>query len=387
MAKYSERLLAHLTGDATVRWQTSAEASNDGGKTWFPFVVESGQVTVSSRSQTRWTVDLTAKEVTASLAGINPYTTRIRINQGLYLSSYEPPEWIKLGTYQVKSTETTTQDKTRVKVTAVSFEDYLIRSTLPTARTLPAGPVRPALEGLIREVLPRAQFVWDADVDDQIRIPYSQITDRWATIDGSTDSKSFAQALGARVYHDENGLWRIDSIASLKDQPTWFATEGPKGVQIYATDNQTNEGVSNIEVVYGTPAGGGVLGPFIAKDDDPASLTFVGRTPDDGGFGQIPAPEYRTPYVVTNAQGVNVARQRLAMHRGLRRNLGGEFHHNPTLRPDMVGQIQTVAGPVTCILDSLTFDIGPTPGNMTAEIRLQANSYDGRVVDQTQDDQ
>lgn len=384
---YSSRFRAHLTGSATVRWRTWAEFSNDGSKTWQTFTVESGTVTVSSKSQTRWSVDLVAKDVQASLAGINPYSTRIRIRQGLVLSDYEQPEWVSLGVYQVKSTQTSTQDSSRVTVNAVSFEDVLIRSTLPTARTLPAQGVRGALEGLVREVLPAAQFIWDADVNTQVQIPFAQITDRWATIDGSTESKSFAQALGARVYHDENGFWRVDSIASLKDQPTWFATEGPDGVQIYSTDQQTNEGVSNIEIVYGTPTGGGVLGPFIAKDDDPASLTYVGRTPDDGGFGQIPAPEYRTPFVVTNDQGMNVARQRLAMHRGLRRQLGGEFHHNPTLRPDMVGQIQTLDGPVTSILDSLTFDIGPTPGNMTAEIRLQGQSYDGRVVDQTADDQ
>lgn len=384
---YSARFRAHLTGSATVRWRTWAEMSNDGSKTWKTFTVESGTVTVSSKSQTRWSVDLVAKDVDASLAGINPYSTRMRIRQGLVLSDYEEPEWVSLGVYQVKSTQTSTQDPSRVTVNAVSFEDVLIRSTLPTARTLPAQPVQAALEGLVREVLPAAQFIWDADVNRQITIPFAQITDRWATIDGSTESKSFAQALGARVYHDENGFWRIDSIASLNDQPTWFATEGPDGVQIYATDQQTNDGVSNIEVVYGTPAGGGVLGPFIARDDDPASLTYVGRTPDDGGFGQIPAPEYRTPFVVTNEQGMNVARQRLAMHRGLRRQLGGEFHHDPTLRPDMVGQIQTLDGAVTCILDALTFDIGPTPGNMTAEIRLQGQSYDGRVVDQTADDQ
>lgn len=379
------RFLAHLEGGQVVRWVTRAEFSNDGGKTWVPFTVESGSVTCSAKNQTRWTCDLVAKGVSASLVGINPYTTRLRIRQGMWFNPIDEPEWVSLGYYAVKTTQTSTDDPSRIQVSANSFEDYVVRSTLPTARTLNPQPIKGALESLIREVLPSAVFVWDPDLDTGYRIPFAQITDRWGTIDGTTSDRSFAQALGARVYHDENGLWRIDSVASLKDDPTWFATEGPTGVQIKASDSQTNDGVSNIEVVYGTPANGGVLGPFIASDDDPTSLTYVGRSPDDGGFGRIPAPEYRTPFVVTNAQGQNVAKTRLAMHRGLRRQLGGEFRHNPLLRPDMVGQIQTVNGPLTCILDALTFDIGPTPGNMTADVRLQANAYDETVVDVIED--
>lgn len=382
---YSPRFLAHLAGDQVVRWVTRMELSNNGGKTWKPLTVESGSVTCSAKSQTRWVTDFTAKDVPASLDGLNPYRTRLRIRQGMAFNPFDEPEWVSLGCYVVKSTSTSTDDPSRVQVSALSFEDYIIRSTLPVARTLNPQPIRGALESLISEVLPSASFVWDANLNPSIKIPYAQITDRWGTIDGTTSDRSFAQALGARVYHDENGLWRVDSVASLSDQPIWFAHEGPDGVQIKASDQQTNEGVTNIEVVYGTPSNGGVLGPYIASDDDPTSLTYVGRSPDDGGFGRIPAPEYRTPFVVNNEQGRNVARTRLAMHRGLRRQLGGEFRHNPTLRPDMVGQIQTLAGPQVCILDSLTFDIGPAPANMTAEIRLQANAYDGKVVDVVED--
>lgn len=342
--------------------------------------IETGSITISTRNQWRWDCTVQLLDAPWGRDKINPLQTRFKIEQGLVHSAYEKPEWVQLGRYAVTGQDRDTLDGRRARFQGKSYEHYLIRSSLVQPRTLRAGPASTALEGLIREVLPAARVYWDPAVDQSAWIASQTITDRWAAIEGDSESKSIAQALAARVFHDADGNWRVMPVASLEDAPTWEAIEGEGGVQLSGTESLTSEGVGNVAVVYGTPSSGAVLGPFIAKDTNPASLTYVGRSPDDGGFGEVPINEYRTPFVTSNAQGMKVAQSRLAQNRGLRQQLGGEWRHNPLMRPDTVGSITSVDGPVKCILDSVVLDLSPAPGNMRGEVRVQSNALDGSIV-------
>lgn len=383
----SARFLANLAGDATPRWRTEFSWSRDGGRTWRAATFVGGSATSSATSQTRWNATVTVYGVPLGLGGLNPYQTRFRLRQGMVFSDHEQPEWIGMGVYRTVTASQSSDQDGVVTLTGESFESYLIAAKLKQPRTIYPSSAKEVLEGLILETLPAAQVVWDDAVDRYLILPkLLAVTDRWGTIDGGKDAGSIAKALGARVYHDRDGIWRVMPVPSLQDLPAWEAREGPGGVSLGVSEELSNVGVTNVEVVVGTPAGSSsVVGPCVARDLDPLSPTYALRNPDLGGYGEVPADEYQSQMVTTRAQGDIVARARLAARLGLKQQLTFTALHDPTKEPGQVGLVYGLDVPKRALLDSVTYDLGSTPGALQCQTRTTQTRLAGdttELVDQ-----
>lgn len=390
----SPRFLAQIGGDGSPQWVTAVEWSNDGGREWHDATVVSGTVTNSQSSQIRWTASVALTDVTFGRDGINPFTTRFRVRRGLRYSPHEQPEYVGLGVYRCVSCTRSTLDEL-VTVTGQSFESYVIRSRIYQPITFHPQSAQDAIEnpraefgrrrGLVTEVLRDSTINWHPGVDKDLPLPrLVAITDRWATVDGDRDARSIAKALGARVFTDGDGIWQVAPVPSLQDLAAWEVAEGVDGVSLGAAEELTSDGVFNVEVVVGT-AESEMIGPGIAKDTDPASLTYVGREVDDGGFGEIAADEYQSQMITSVTQAEHVARARLANRLGLRRNLSFGRLHDPTIRAGDVGIVKGFDADNKIILDSVTFDLGSTPGPMQCQTRTQQTRLAGDISDVVED--
>lgn len=358
------------------RWVTTVDWSVDGGGTWQPATFKGGSVTCSATSQVRWVCSLKLADVPFGRDGINPYQTRLRVRHGMRMSNHEPPVMTGLGVYAVTSTQRSTGAEDEIEVTGESFEHYLIRSALVQPLAVGVRAASTLIRNLIQQVLPDAQVDFDLSVTDQLLPKMTIERDRWAMIDGSSDARSIAKSLGARVYPDENGVWRVMPVPSLQDTPVWEAHEGPGGVLLSMSEQLSNERVTNVQIVFGSPDGDRVIGPGIAKDLDPTSLTYVGLGPDSGGFGEVPADPYTSQLITSRGQAVRVAQSRLASRLGLKQQLTFNTLHDPTKRP---GQVGIVYGITTqrVILDSVTYDLSPAPGPLQCQTRTTATRLAG----------
>lgn len=363
------------------------EWSNDGGRTWTPATFVTGSVTAASTSQIRWTSTVTVLDVPYGLHGINPYQTRYRIRQGMIFSDHEQPEWVGLGHYRLMTVTHSSQDPDTLVLTGESYESYLIQAIFTKPRTIFPTAAIDVCETLIREVLPSAKINWADDIDAYLLLPkLVSVTDRWATIDGPRDATSVAKALGARIYPDGNGVWMVEPVPSLQDAPSWTAREGPGGVSLGVTEALTNQGVTNVEIVTGTPTDLPAIGPAIAMDSDSLSLTWVGKSPDFGGYGEVPAAEYQSQMITSLDQANKVARTRLAARLGLKQQLSFGVLHDPTKTPGQVGLVYGLEYPMRVILDSVTYDLSAAPGPLSCQTRTTQTRLAGDVTELLDDE-
>lgn len=376
----SERFLANLA--ASPRWVTTVDWANDGGHDWQSAELIGGTVTCAQTAQIRWSSQISLIDVPVGRDGINPYTTRFRIRRGMVFSPHEKPEFVGLGVYRV-NTVRRSHRRDEVELTGVSFEDYLQRARLYRPRTIRQDNARAIVEMLIHEVLPDAVIDWHPSIDVNMTIPkLASVEDRWNTLDGDRDARSIMQALSARLYPSGDGVWLIRPIPTLQDAPEWELTEGDYGSQLEAAEELSNDGVTNVEIVVGT-AGNSVIGPGIAKDTDQSSLTYVGRTPDEGGYGEVAGDEYQSQLVSSLSQAYRVAQARLASRLGLKRTLSFGMLHDPTKRAGQVGLIQAFDTAHKVILDTVPFDLSATPGPMQCQTRTQQTRLAGDISDAT----
>jgi hypothetical protein len=379
----SQRFLDALGPAGAPQWVTTIDWSNDGGNHWEPCEFRRGQAECSQTQQWRWSSSITVAEAPYGRNGINPFQTRYRIRRGMRHAPWETPELVGLGVYSAITVNRSTETQGEIEISGRSFEHYLIESRIYRPRTIRANSARVVAEQLIREVLPNAVIDWDPTLDQYMLLPQLvSIEDRWNTLAGDRDARSIMQALAARLYTEGDGTWLVRPVRTLQDPALWTVTNGVDGVQLSAEEGLTSEGVYNVEVVTGTPGGGSVIGPGIARDTDESSLTYVGRTPDEGGFGERAAPEYQSQMVTSLAQANQVARSRLASKLGLRRSLSFGMLHNPLMRAGDVGLVRSPDGRLDkVILDSVPFDLSSTPGPMVCQTRTTQTRLAGDVTD------
>lgn len=379
----SARFVDQLGASGTPQWVTAVDWSNNGGADWEPCEFRSGTAECAQTQQWRWSSSITVAEAPYGRGGINPFQTRYRIRRGIRHAPQEQPEMIGLGVYSAISVNRTSERSDEISMTGRSFEHYLIESRLYRPRTIRANSARVVAEQLIREVLPAAIIDWDATLDQFMILPQLvSIEDRWNTLAGDREARSIMQALAARLYTDGDGTWLVRPVRTLQDDAQWTITDGLDGVRLSAEEGLTSEGVYNVEVVTGTPGGGSVIGPGIARDTDESSLTYVGRSPDEGGFGERAGPEYQSQMVTSMAQANRVAQSRLAAKLGLRRSLSFGMLHNPLMRAGDVGLVKGLDDRLDkVILDSVPFDLSSTPGPMVCQTRTTQTRLAGDITD------
>lgn len=357
MRTVSERWRQASSG--VVQWTTLVDWSNDGGAHWHPATFVSGSVTADSTSQTRWsTSDLILSDVPTEEAdpdALNPFTSRLRVRHGIQWSATETDrELLGMGIYRVAQVDDESDSDT-VTVSGASFEQYLIASRFPAARKLPAENADSRVERLITEVLPKATIWWDR-IEPEFLPTITADRDRWPVIDGNSSDPSIARALGGRIYCNGDGVWLVSPVPTLQDTPSWSAQTGEGGMLIKSTESLSNENVYNKVIARGESTEGNPTVQGIATDDDPYSRTYIGRTPDEGGFGECPR-FYTSQLLATELQAARAARTILAPALGQRQQVSFDSLHDPRKEPGDVGLVTTKTGLQRVILDAVTYDL------------------------------
>lgn len=348
--------------DAT-EWVTEVVYSNDGGRNWStPADVYVGsKVVADSTQQVRWQCNLELAGWDVGLGGFQPYTSRIRVRQA---RRYAPAslEWIGLGVYRVDRVVRSLSNPRRFSVEGRSFEAYVQDEKFTVPRNLPGSPAGVRLDNLIHGVLPGVTIYWHPGVNRNIYLPATTAEgSRWDLIDGGADSPSIARALGARVYVDRNGIWHVAKVPAIHDTPVWEAKAGDRGVLLGSTEALSADDVFNMVIAVGESVDGTVTRPGIAQDNDPYSLTYVRRTPDQGGFGvRVRKPDYVSDLIRDDGQAIVAAQGLLEPSLGLKRQIDFDQLYDPSKEPDEVGALDAPSGELAAILDRVNYDLAGT---------------------------
>lgn len=375
MIEVSDRFKAQIGG--VTRWVTSVEFTNDGGSTWTPTQFISGNVTRSLSSQIHWTCELTLADPPFGDGGINPYQTQLRVKHGIAFGPGDV-EVIPFGRYRVTQVARSLTSNT-ITVSGSSFEHYVIGARYVRPKNYPANTAQGLADLIIKEVIPSAAIEWSPGVDGQTRLPrVTADRDRWPLLDGDSDSPSIANAVSGRVITDGSGSFKIIPVPTLEDTPKWEAHLGRGGVLINKTETLTLDGVANVMVVLGEAADGSPpVGPGIARDLDPYSLTYTKRRVDQGGFGEVPR-FFSSQMITRQAQAEATAKAMLAQRLGLKQQIEFDQTHNPTIEPGDVGLVHGLT-PTLVIPDSITYSL--TGGQMSADTRTTATTLAGDIED------
>lgn len=357
MRDVSDRWRASVS-DAT-RWVTDVRYSNDGGRTWSaPAALFDGTVTADGTQQVRWQCSLTVGGWTVGLDGLQPFTSRLRVRHGIEYSPGDT-EMIDMGVYRVDTVNRSLTKPFAISIEGTSFESYVIDMPFPVARNLPGGTVDDRIALLIHEVLPAASIYWHPEVDRDVWLPPATAEgSRWDVIDGNANATSIARSLGARVYVDGSGVFHVAGVPSIQDDPVWSAVQGEGGVLFESTETLTSDEVYNVVVAIGESTDGTVTKPGIAEDNDSGSLTYVGRTPGEGGFGRrVRQPTYVSKLIRSKGQALAAAYGLLNPSLGLKQQISFDQAHDPTKEPDDVGLVDTPSGQMRVILDRVTYNL------------------------------
>ena len=278
------------------RWSVMVSWSADGGKTWRDVTPTACSVDESASQQVRWSLKATLR--TADAEGLTIFGCRARV----YVTMHHTSSWeetIQLGEFRINEVANTwtaglAGDQTpAVEISGSSWEQQLIDSRLQTPRVV-SGAATDVVGGLIREVLPDAEIVFDAGIDPGANVRESTVErDRWGFIDGSSSQSepSLAKMLGAQVWTDARGVWHVSPPASLDGVAVWSIDAGQGGVQLSAVAREDRSTIRNCVVAKGentSDKNAPVLGPVIVADHNGWSPTNVDRPVSEGGFGTVP---------------------------------------------------------------------------------------------------
>lgn len=213
------------------------------------------------------------------------------------------------------------------------------------------------IKQLILEAVPSATIRVKATRDGQLRTRVPWARERWDAIEALS---SFAEV---ETYSDHTGDFIIaDEPDLVTGVPVFAIKEGPGGVLITRSENNTREQVYNAVSVSGTSSDPSVP-PFWgwAYDDDPQSPTYYWADPlgPAGGFGQVPR-FYTSGFFTNSAQCVRTAQKFLAD--ALAQNIKLEFDSLPLefLEVGDMVAVDMLDGSVSNVLiQKFDYDLGP----------------------------
>jgi hypothetical protein len=172
-----------------------------------------------------------------------------------------------------------------------------------------------------------------------------------------------AQSVGAEVYAQPDGQFRIRNVPTLTDPASWTVAEGSNGTLVAAGRSVTREGVYNVVVTVVERSNGDAPLRFVAEDSNPASPTYVG-----GLLGRVPR-FLRNPLVTTAGQGEAAGVALLARSIGATRTRTITCVPNPAAEAGDV--ISAVVGGATeaHIADTFALPVHVEGGAMTVGTR------------------
>jgi hypothetical protein len=281
--------------------------------------------------------------------------SRLRVERGIRFID-GTTEWVVIAVLAVQSAQMTLGNGT-VTVNAYDpsacIDDYALMTDY-----IPTGTCVEEIKHLVDEALWETA-VWTVDdgIDATVKPAEGTVFkgSRWQAIN------TLGKSLGAQVFCDNEGLWRLAKIDTTFTDIVANLHTGDGGVLIGGTSAKNRQDLFNAVVVrWDDPNGGGTV---IVKDTDPQSPTFW-----DGPFGRRPAPEQTIQSIDSQTQAQDAAEALLAEKKGFTATVDFQSLHNPLLEPgdcldvkvgDVLHQVH--------VIDSMTYNL--TGGAMTCKTR------------------
>ncbi|MCF0087170.1 MULTISPECIES: phage tail protein [unclassified Streptomyces] len=344
---------AALRALPAARRPVSAEWSNDGGQTWIPAQVGSGEVRPDRTAECRYSGTAELLGVPLGRSGVNTQSTRVRLRQGIVVPR-RGPEWIPAGTYLVDGL---TRTRLGASVDLLGLEDAIRGAKLPRPRTIGPDTARAVLPDLVAEALPGSSVAWRRGVDPDTLVP--QIVadeDRWALVSGGSDAAGgntgIASAMGGEFFVDANGVPTVTPMPTLSDPVVWRIPYGMATVE--PAEQESADGLVNCWVVTGDGGDGQpVVGPVYVWDDDPQSVTYAGPDPVEDPLApqrlglpwvRLRVDRYTSALITTAEQAHTVGRAKLANSLGIQASLSFTSICNPALEPGDVVDVEIRPG-------------------------------------------
>lgn len=222
----------------------------------------------------------------------------------------------------------------------------------------PTGTCVDEIKRLVDEALwETAVWTVDPGIDTQVKPAAGTVLKggRWGAIN------TLAKSLGAQVFCDNNGHWRLAKIDTTFSTIAASLHTGDGGVIISGSSAKNRQDLFNAVVVrWDDPNGGGTL---IRTDNDPASPTYW-----EGPFGKKPAPEQTIQSIDSQKQAEEAADALLAERKGFTATVDFDSLHNPLLEPGdcLDVKVGAVLHQIH-VIDSISYNL--TGGSMACKTR------------------
>jgi hypothetical protein len=266
-------------------------------------------------------VELIGNWPTSQNLSLAPYGAEVFLSRGIDRGA-NGILWAPLGYFRISEVSQNDAAKGPLKLTLDDRMATIIDSRFLQPRQWITGTtVGEIVSDTIHTVYDDAVIVFDDD-SDLSTIGRSLIVEesRYELL------LTLAEGLGKVVYWDELGQLVFRTIPD-EDDVTWAVKAGPGGAMVQADRSLSREGVYNAVVVTGEGADEITPVRAVAFDAQQSSPTFF-----DGPFGRVPR-FYSSPFITTQTQAANAARNLLRQSLGAPYDVGLSAVPNPAVRP------------------------------------------------------
>ena len=254
---------------------------------------------------------------------LTPYGQEIYLERGVQYGNGQR-ELVGLGYFRIDTPEQDEAPSGEITITGQDRMAGIVDARFLTVRQFGSTMTRGQLASvLINEVYPSATIEWD---DTGLR---DSTIGR--TVIGEDDRaqclSDFVTSLGKVGYFDHRGVYVIKTPPDVSGPASWTVDAGERGVMVRMSRSLTREGVYNAYVATGEAADTVPPARGIAVNLDPSSPTYW-----FGPFGPVPA-FYSSPFLTSDAQASQAARQLLAGKIGLPYSIVLDSIANPAVTP------------------------------------------------------
>ncbi len=258
---------------------------------------------------------------TSQNLSLAPYGAEVFLSRGIDRGA-NGVLWAPMGYFRISEVTQADAAKGPLKLTLDDRMATIIDSRFLQPRQWMTGTtVGEIVDELILRIYPDAVIVFDDD-SNLSELGRSLIVEesRYEML------LTLAEGLGKVVYWDELGQLVFRTIPDEGD-PIWSVKAGPGGAMVEADRSLSRQGVYNAVVVTGEGADDLLPVRAVARDAQQSSPTFF-----TGPFGRIPR-FYSSPFITTQGQADNAARNLLQQSLGAPYDVGLSAFPNPAVRP------------------------------------------------------
>lgn len=258
---------------------------------------------------------------TSQNLSLAPYGAEVFLSRGIDRGA-NGVLWAPMGYFRISEVTQADAAKGPLKLTLDDRMATIIDSRFLQPRQWMTGTtVGEIVDELILRIYPDAVIVFDDD-SNLSELGRSLIVEesRYEML------LTLAEGLGKVVYWDELGQLVFRTVPDEGD-PIWSVKAGPGGAMVEADRSLSRQGVYNAVVVTGEGADDLLPVRAVARDAQQSSPTFF-----TGPFGRIPR-FYSSPFITTQGQADNAARNLLQQSLGAPYDVGLSAFPNPAVRP------------------------------------------------------